>query len=90
MLPSDTEGYLKLLEVIQSSSEQAAFCNAYIVFEDSWMEVQPQKKLLFYLCQSISWKKKTKNFLFAIKVQLLCDSFDVEYKMVKSKYTAKG
>lgn len=54
------------------------------------MEVQPRKIHCFISVSLFLGEKKKKNLLFAIKIQLLCDSFDVEYKMVKSEYTAEG
>lgn len=53
----------------------------------AWWKSSPRKSHCFIFASLFLIKKK--GLLFAIKIQLLCDSFDVEYKMVKSKYTAE-
>lgn len=50
----------------------------------------PEKVTVLSLSVCFLRKGKKKSLLFAIKIKLLCVSFDVEYKMVKSKYTVEG
>lgn len=56
---------------------------------DGWKS-SPRKNHCFIFASVFLKKKEKRSVIFAIKMQLLCDSFDVDYKMVKSKYTAEG